>query len=93
MRIPMMVDVNLSFCCGYNTSDIVVLHIEWERARERAHRWSEEVALLSKEMQRTVEFFLWQERWWKALMELRIGLEAGLKEGLHAYTAHQAAMY
>ncbi|KAF8814361.1 hypothetical protein BYT27DRAFT_7219865 [Phlegmacium glaucopus] len=41
------------------------LHIEWCKARARAHRWQEECLLLAEEMRRVVAFFSWQAEDWR----------------------------
>ncbi|KAG1814844.1 hypothetical protein EV424DRAFT_1473281 [Suillus variegatus] len=45
------------------------LHVEWCKARARAHRWEEEVQLLCEEMRHVLSFFEWQARWslWDAV--------------------------
>ncbi|KAG2147802.1 uncharacterized protein EDB93DRAFT_1250523 [Suillus bovinus] len=44
------------------------VHIEWCKARARAARWSEEVELLAKEMQRVLAFLEWQGHWWSTVL-------------------------
>ncbi|KAF8069148.1 hypothetical protein FPV67DRAFT_1448949 [Lyophyllum atratum] len=71
------------------------LRIEWCKSRARAMRFSEEIDLLSEEMQRVLRFFKWQQEWWKAKGKYWSNSAAGSTphgEGLLAYAEHQAAI-
>ncbi|KAF8449520.1 hypothetical protein L210DRAFT_3641113 [Boletus edulis BED1] len=87
--------------CGYNedtTGDNEeqevqdAIHVEWCKARARAHRWTEEVVLLVEEQRRVLEFLRWQESWW-LIKEAEVDTsDLSLKEGLSAYALRQAAL-
>lgn len=67
--------------------------MEWCRTRARAHRWEEECLLLSEEMRRTAEFFLWDANRWverrKASMEMPTS-DRRVSLGRMAYAHKQA---
>nr|GAT50926.1 predicted protein [Mycena chlorophos] len=74
------------------------LRIEWARTRARSLRWSEELDLLEEEMRRILQFLIWRADWWDERASLRenntetAGDSTELREGLHAYSARQAAL-
>ena len=73
----------------------IALRIEWCKARARAHRWQEECLLIAEEMRRVVEFFKWQEAWWRSLSQSLSGVPSDdrmLSEGKVAYALRQAAL-
>ncbi|KAJ6478450.1 hypothetical protein DFH09DRAFT_1253383 [Mycena vulgaris] len=68
------------------------VRIEWEKARARRLRWSEEVDLLEEEMNRVLRFMSWRVDWWRDQIDLR-GLPEGPQlEGETAYALGQAAL-
>lgn len=68
--------------------------IEWAKARARARRWDEEVALIQEEMRRVIAFFEWKAKWWRQSASQRSqGITPALSSGLTAYAEKQASMY
>ncbi|EMD33448.1 hypothetical protein CERSUDRAFT_57000 [Gelatoporia subvermispora B] len=67
------------------------LRIEWAKACARALRWWEEVVLLDEEMRRSIEFCEWQAKWWVMQDGKSTAHDGGMREGLSAYAAEQAA--
>jgi hypothetical protein len=63
--------------------------VEWAKARARADRWREELILLEEEMQRSVVFCAWKQKWWQDHTEPRPGVSVPLAEGLQAYALEQ----
>ncbi|KAG9312831.1 hypothetical protein JVU11DRAFT_6251 [Chiua virens] len=73
---------------------LLALHIEWCKSHAQTYRWTEEVWLLTEEMQHVLAFFVWKAKAWRAHASVREGTIADdLQEGLSAYVAHQAAIY
>ncbi|KAF8062351.1 hypothetical protein FPV67DRAFT_1563697 [Lyophyllum atratum] len=64
------------------------LRIEWCKSRARAMRFTEEVELLSEEMERVLRFFKWQQESWRAKAEYC----TPRGEGLRGYAERQAAV-
>ncbi|KAG1898676.1 uncharacterized protein F5891DRAFT_1190447 [Suillus fuscotomentosus] len=78
---------------GFNSNELGLqdlLHVEWCKARARAHRWEEEVQLLWEEMCCIVAFLDWQAGWWdmQGPRHAFNSLQAG--EGALAYVQRQA---
>jgi hypothetical protein len=71
---------------------ITALRVEWAKARARADRWEEDMALLDEEMCHVLVFCGWKVLWWAEQPPHREGLPAPLAEGLQAYAAEQADM-
>ena len=70
----------------------LAIRIEWCKARARAHRWEEEVRLLFKEMQRTLQFLEWHANWWMERRSTITTSNEALSEGCHAYAVRQAEL-
>ncbi|KAG1878448.1 hypothetical protein C8R48DRAFT_745161 [Suillus tomentosus] len=68
------------------------LHVEWCKARARAHWWEEEVLLLHEEMRRVLAFFEWQAGWWDKQGARRQFVSHEFTEGALAYAHHQATL-
>ncbi|RDB15508.1 hypothetical protein Hypma_004165 [Hypsizygus marmoreus] len=71
------------------------LRVEWCKSRARAMRFTEEVTLLSEEMDRVLRFLKWQQEWWMAKAEYWVTHAVGQTtrgEGLRAYAERQAAL-
>ncbi|KAJ3502874.1 hypothetical protein NLJ89_g8690 [Agrocybe chaxingu] len=68
------------------------LRVEWAESRARAHRFTEEVQLLSEEMSRVLQFFEFKADEWekKGKTQHTSPVRA---EGILAYADHQATMY
>jgi hypothetical protein len=64
--------------------------VEWAKVRAWADRWREELILLEEEMQRSVVFCAWKQKWWQDRAEPRPGVSVPLAEGLRVYALEQA---
>jgi hypothetical protein len=71
------------------------VRMEWCQSRARAHRFTEEVELLTEEMARILRFFQWKENDWKVKGNIMASQQrpAPLLEAYTAYAEHQAAIY
>lgn len=68
--------------------------MEWAKSRARAHRFTEEVLLLTEEMLRVPTFLQWKSDDWKAKAKATSSeLPRMRAEGLTAYAERQAAFY
>lgn len=76
---------------------ITGVRIEWSKSRARAHRFTEEVQLLSTEMSRILCFFNFQAEEWERRGRLEkwdvTGMSGPQREGHCAYAARQATMF
>ncbi|KAN0078443.1 hypothetical protein V8E55_010500 [Tylopilus felleus] len=61
------------------------IHIEWCKARARAHHWAKEVDLLLEEMRRTAVFFDWEVACWQRRAVEFTSNDPCLLEGFPAY--------
>ncbi|KAG2051169.1 hypothetical protein BDR06DRAFT_983690 [Suillus hirtellus] len=84
--IWMMEGIN---CNGRDCDDDGV-HIEWCKSRARALRWTEQVELLTEEMERVIQFFHWDTQHWEERRGQIAGENPAHTEGLRAYAAQQA---
>lgn len=62
------------------------------KARARALRWEEELALIPEEVRRTIEYFEWHATDWEKRAAARGDVTPQLREGLAAYAARQASL-
>ncbi|KAG1847185.1 hypothetical protein DFJ58DRAFT_717237 [Suillus subalutaceus] len=69
------------------------LHVEWCKARARAHRWEEEVLLLREEMRRVLAFFEWQAGWWDKQGTRHQFVSHEFTEGALTYAHRQATLH
>lgn len=68
--------------------------MEWAKSRARAHRFTEEVLLLTEEMLRVPNFLKWKSNNWKAkAQEVPSEFPRMRAEGFTAYAERQAAFY
>lgn len=68
--------------------------MEWAKSRARAHRFTEEVLLLTEEILRVSTFLKWKSEEWKAkARKTSSDLPRMRAEGLTAYAERQAAFY
>ncbi|KAG1726203.1 hypothetical protein EDB19DRAFT_1914716 [Suillus lakei] len=68
------------------------LHVEWCRARARAHQWEEEVQLLHEEMRHVLAFFKWQAVWWDVQGSRHTFGSPEIAEGAVTYAHRQASL-
>ncbi|KAG6807687.1 hypothetical protein H0H92_006699, partial [Tricholoma furcatifolium] len=69
------------------------LRVEWCKSRARAMRFTEEVDLLTEEMERVVRYFTYQQQSWLDKRELEGGDVPPIRrEGVKAYASRQAAL-
>ncbi|KAG2346925.1 hypothetical protein BDR05DRAFT_974438 [Suillus weaverae] len=68
------------------------LHVEWCKARARAHRWEEEVQLLNEERRWVLAFFEWQALWLEAQSSRCAFVSPEAAEGAAAYAHRQASL-
>ncbi|KAG2127943.1 hypothetical protein DEU56DRAFT_872715 [Suillus clintonianus] len=66
------------------------MRIEWCKARARAMRWEEEVALLREEMRRIGAFLRWEARRWDERRNEVVPTDAEHEDGCVAYAHRQA---
>ncbi|KAJ7815022.1 hypothetical protein B0H14DRAFT_2158452, partial [Mycena olivaceomarginata] len=64
------------------------IQVEWAKARAQADRWREELILL-EEMQWSVAFCTWKQKWWQDRTEPRPGISVPPAEGLQVYALEQ----
>ncbi|KAG1788775.1 uncharacterized protein HD556DRAFT_1433970 [Suillus plorans] len=76
-------------CNGQDCDDDGV-HIKWCKSRARALQWTEEVELLTEEMERVIWFFHWDAQCWEEQRSQFTGESPAHTEGLQAYAARQA---
>lgn len=69
------------------------MRVEWAKMRARAHRWTEEVHLVSEEMRRVIVYCDWKSRWWLSQRYRRRQVAPELATGLSAYAEKQSGMY
>lgn len=69
--------------------------MEWCKSRARAHRFTEEVSLLSEEMVRVTRFLTWKASEWEEKTDVAgWGAMSDMRtEGYVAYAKRQAALY
>ena len=73
---------------SHNSSlTIIVYRINWLRARAKKLRWQEEIALIPREMEWTVAFFLYKAKQWKTTAD------SSRTAGPRAYALRQRAMW
>lgn len=72
------------------TNGILVYRINWLRAKARADRWSEELKIVQKEMEWTMNWFKRQENNWK---ERAQQAELGRLKGHVCYAEKQQVMW
>jgi hypothetical protein len=66
------------------------MRVEWAKTHARAHRWQEEVILLTEETRRVVAYLNWKASWWRTRGSLRDDVRADITDGLKAYANRQA---
>lgn len=74
---------------------LIVLRIEWCKARARAHRWQEECLLLKEEMRRVLQFFDSEVTRWNELADCMRTDDHNIREiqeGRRAYAYRQASI-
>ena len=69
--------------------------VEWCKSRARAHRFTEEVLLLTEEMLRVLRYLKWKEEDWKAKgdQSMRGPMSDTETEGYRAYAERQASIF
>jgi hypothetical protein len=67
------------------------LRVKWAKTKARAEQWREEVALVSTEMKRTLDYGHHLHKDWLALAESLAGEDSVLLKGQLAYAHKQAA--
>lgn len=80
--------------CSFNCYRLGV-RVEWCQSRARAHRFTEEVELLTEEMARILRFFQWKANDWQVKGNIMASQQrpAPLLEAYTAYAERQAAIY
>jgi hypothetical protein len=76
---------------------LIALRLLWLKAKARADRWEEEVALVSEEMRRVERYLESEKNWWIQQSSRRgveaaergEGIDLALNEGLVAYAMEQ----
>lgn len=66
------------------------LRVEWAKSLARAERWEEEVALLRREMARTLRFLDFKARRWFERAYERSDVPVDIRDGMAAYACKQA---
>ena len=77
-------------CIPVDLPLVSAVHVEWCKAHACAHCWEEEVRLLFKEQQRTLQFLEWHASWWMERASAITTSDEVLSEGCHAYAERQA---
>lgn len=74
-------------------SSSLAMRVEWAKMRARAHRWTEEVRLLTEEMRRVIVYCDWRSRWWMIQRSRRKETTPELESGVSAYAEKQSHVY
>ena len=72
---------------------LLVVCIEWAKARARAHWWGEVVLLTVEEMWWVITFYRWKACWWWEQANQQDGVSPCMHYGLAAYAEKQASVY